>query len=231
MTHPIWPIETRDGAHEPTPQTINYGSDAPHHATNLGVDITAVMHDYWIAIAHKGVDSVTIVGAWLDTMLGEAGYAVEIQWEWQGAHYNYRYCHGHEHMATRIPGLSLGATMGVGAWIGEVGVSGNTTGPHLHLAAAVGCAPGGLLESGQRVAADWLLHEIIASYSEEEPVPEGYVLINREDLQNMRNVTNGWGQAAATDTGPYRLTVARNRRQCSVELLDVVKAAEEALGQ
>lgn len=232
--YPIWPIETREGAYEPTPQTINYGSDAPHHAQNLGVDIHAVMHDYWIAIAHKGAENVHIIGAW--ESLGDCGVACELQWDWQGTRYNLRYCHGHEHYESR-----WGATwenwrqyneMPIGTRIGEVGMTGKTGGPHLHLAAAVGCAPGGLLESGQRYRADVLLAEIVASYEqEEEPVPEGYVLIKREDLQNLRDVTNGWGQAAATDTGPYRLTVARNRRKCSLELLDVAKAAEEALAQ
>ena len=107
-----------------------------------------------------------------------------------------------------------------GQHLGFLGHTGTTNpsgpgGAHVHLIV--------MDEAGQRIDPYPLLFE-------EEPVPEGYVLIKRTDLQNMRDVTNGWGQAAATDTGPYRLTVAKNRRQCSVELLDVVKAAEEALG-
>ena len=96
------------------------------------------------------------------------------------------------------------------------GLTGDTNGYHDHLVARDA--------NGNRIDPEPLL------FTEEEPVPEGYVLVKRTDLQNMRDVTNGWGQAAAEDTGPYRLTVKENRRQCSKELLDVVKAADEALG-
>lgn len=45
-------------------------------------------------------------------------------------------------------------------------MTGNTTGPHLHLAAAVGAPWGGLLEQGTRVRVEELIAEIQASYEE-----------------------------------------------------------------
>lgn len=228
MTHPIWPIETREGAAESTPQTINFGSDAPHHATNLGVDVTAVMHDYWVAIAHSGVPDVGLIGKW--ESLGAAGVACELQWEHEGARYNLRYCHGHEHYGARWP-HAVGGSVYVGERIGEVGVTGNINPPgpagaHLHLAAAVGCEPGGLLESGQRVKADDLLAEIIASYEGEEPLtPEQERLIAigvraEEHLQTCIDVTSGWGNKLLYPGIPKR----PEEKQAGRELVDVSKS-------
>jgi hypothetical protein len=50
-------------------------------------------------------------------------------------------------------------------------------------------------------------------------------------LQTCRDVVNGWANAAAVDTGPYRLTLARNRRQAATELAGTVQALEQLMAE
>lgn len=160
----MWPVVEHPAANYTLPQVITFDSHAPHHAENWGCDFQANMHDRWVAIAHKGVEEVIIVGRW--ESLGACGVACEVQWEWQGRRYNLRYCHGHEHYERRWPGAWFTHSLEVGRAFGEVGMTGNTTGPHLHLAAAVGAPWGGLLEQGTRVRVEELIAEIQASYEE-----------------------------------------------------------------
>lgn len=152
--YPVWPVEHAE-------HVITHGSDAEHHRENLGCDIKADEGGAWLAVMHRGAE-VTVVLDQDD--LGTCGTAVEIQWWYGGQTYNLRYCHGtatgfHYESGTRIRAREF---------LGRVGMTGVTTGPHLHLAAAIGCAPGALLETGQRYPADTLLMEIIASYEEDE---------------------------------------------------------------
>lgn len=161
----------------------------------------------------------------------DAGWFGDLYFEDGGRRYQLRYCHGRERMVPDtvnewdVQPANVNARYPVteGQVIGHVGYSGwtipaGTGGSHLHLA---------MWRDGYRINPE----EYLDTIGEGDTVPEGYVLIKRDDLQNLRDVANGWGEAAATDTGPYRLTVAKNRRQCSVELLDVAKAAQEALEQ
>lgn len=170
----IWPVVEHPTANYTLPQVITFDSHAPHHEDawadgvfkpgNHGCDFQANMHDRWVAIAHKGA-AVTVRRQW--ESLGACGVACELQWRQDENIYNLRYCHGHEHYFSRWP-MGVGGTMDVGDHIGEVGMTGLTTGPHLHLAASVGAPWGGLLEQGTRVRVEELLAEIQASYEEDD---------------------------------------------------------------
>lgn len=190
----IWPVREHPGANYTLPQVITHDSHADHHAENWGCDFQANMHDLWDAIAHKGVTWMSIVGRW--ESLSTCGVACELQWQWNGQVYNLRYCHGHEHYAERWPDIWSSEQVLNGEPIGEVGMTGLTTGPHLHLAASVGAPWGGLLEQGTRVRVEELIAEIQASY-EEEPVPAPD--FTPEELQALHDA---WIVAEWLEKGP-----------------------------